>query len=91
MSRLTPLFFLEKKRRVDEFIQNVWGPIFALEFFSDPRIDDIWKEVVQSQDPKDRLQFIVMVGPKLQEKINKIVENAEAFGGVILTLISKFV
>lgn len=69
--RLLEEFFLEKKRRVDEFIQNVWVPIFAREFFSDPRIDDIWKEVVQSQDPEDRLQFIVMVGPKLQKKINQ--------------------
>ncbi|MCU0560261.1 MAG: hypothetical protein MUD16_08720 [Desulfobacterales bacterium] len=68
--RLLQEFFLDRKRRVDEFIQKVWVPVFAREFFSDPRIDDVWQEVVRSQDPKDRLQFIVMAGPRLQEKIN---------------------
>lgn len=64
-------FFLEKRRRVDEFIQEVWVPTFAEEFFSDPNVDVVWEQVVQSQDPNDRLRFITLVGPKLQEKINK--------------------
>jgi len=69
--RLLQEFFLEKRRRVDEFVQEVWVPIFAQEFFGDPRIDAVWKQVVQSQDPNDRLKFITLVGPKLQEKINR--------------------
>ncbi len=69
--RLLEEFFLEKRRKVDEFILEVWVPEFAREFFGDPRVDDVWKKVVQSQDPKDRLQFILLVGPKLQEKINR--------------------
>lgn len=69
--RLLQEFFSEKRRRVDDFIQEVWVPIFAQEFFGDPRVEDMWKQVVQSQDPKDRLKFITLVGPKLQEKINK--------------------
>ena len=69
--RLLEEFFLEKRRRVDGFIQEVWVPIFAQEFFGDPRIDAVWKQVVQSQDPNDRLKFITLVGPKLQEKINR--------------------
>ena len=69
--RLLEKFFLEKRRRVDDFVQEVWVPIFAQEFFGDQRIDAVWKEVVQSQDPKDRLKFITLVGPRLQEKINK--------------------
>jgi len=69
--RLLHEFFLEKRRRVDDFVQETWVPIFAQEFFGDPRVDAVWKQVVQSQDPKDRLKFITLVGPKLQEKINK--------------------
>lgn len=38
---------------------------------NDQRTDEVWKEVVQSKDPKDRLKFITFVGPKLQEKINR--------------------
>ena len=69
--RLLQEFFLEKRRRVDDFVQEAWVPIFAQEFFGDPRVDAVWKQVVQSQDPKDRLKFITLVGPKLQEKINR--------------------
>lgn len=69
--RLLREFFLEKRRRIDDFIQAVWVPAFAQEFFSDPRVDAVWQQVVQSQDPNDRLKFIVLVGPKLQEKINR--------------------
>lgn len=69
--RLLQEFFREKRRRVDDFVQDVWVPVFAQEFFGDPRIDAVWKQVVQSGDPKDRLRFITLVGPKLQEKINR--------------------
>jgi hypothetical protein len=69
--RLLQEFFAEKRRRVDDFIQETWVPVFAREFFGDPRVDAVWQQVVQSQDPKDRLKFITMVGPKLQEKINR--------------------
>jgi hypothetical protein len=69
--RLLQEFFIEKRRRIDEFVQEVWVPIFAQEFFSDSEVDAIWTQVVQSQNPKDRLKFIMLVGPKLQKKINR--------------------
>jgi hypothetical protein len=69
--RLLQEFFIDKRRRVDDFVQEVWIPVFAQEFFGEPRMDAVWQKVVQSQDPKDRLQFIILVGPKLQEKINR--------------------
>jgi hypothetical protein len=68
--RLLSDFFNEKRKRIDEFIQKEWVPVFAREFFGDPRIESVWDEVVRSNDPDDRLKFIVLVGPKLQEKIN---------------------
>ena len=69
--RLLEAFFVEKRRKVDEFIQDVWVPVFAQEFFGDPRVDEVWKQVVKSEDDNDRLKFITLVGPKLQEKINR--------------------
>lgn len=69
--RLLEAFFVEKRKKVDEFIQDEWVPVFAQEFFGDPRVDEVWKQVVKSQDDNDRLKFIIFVGPKLQEKINQ--------------------
>lgn len=70
-NRLLEQFFAEKRRRVDDFVQEVWVPTFATEFFGDQRVDEVWKEVVKSNDPKDRLRFVVLVGPRLQSKINE--------------------
>ena len=69
-TRLVEQFFSDKRRRVDEFIEEVWVPSFASDFFGDPRVDQVWRQVIASQDPQDRLRFIVMVGPRLQSKIN---------------------
>lgn len=70
-NRLLEQYFAEKQRRVDEFIQDVWVPVFATEFFGDPKIEAVWKQVVASTDPQDRLRFITIVGPALQAKINR--------------------
>lgn len=69
--RLLREFFVEKRRKVDEFVQQVWVPTFAKEFFNDPTIDNMWNQVVHSDDPTDRVTFITIVGPKLQAKINR--------------------
>ncbi len=69
--RLVQEFFSAKRKRVDEFLQDVWVPTFSQEFFNDPKIDNVWKQVIQSQDPKDRRKFIAIAGSKLQERINK--------------------
>jgi len=68
--RLLADFFNEKRRRVDDFVQQTWLPLFAKEFFSDPKIQSTWDQVVASKDPEDRSHFLALVGPKLQAKIN---------------------
>jgi len=68
--RLLADFFNEKRRRVDEFIQEEWIPLFAKELFSDPAIANTWDEVVRSQEMGDRVKFILIAGPRLQKKIN---------------------
>lgn len=69
--RAVEKFFAERRLRVDEFIQQTWVPTFAGEFFQEKEIDEVWKQVVASRDPNDRLQFLVVVGPRLQKKINE--------------------
>ncbi len=68
--RLVGQFFTDRRQRVDDFVQQVWVPAFAAEFFNDPVVDRMWKDVVASSDPQDRLKFITIVGPRLQQKIN---------------------
>lgn len=68
--RLLAHFFNEKRRRVDEFIQEEWIPLFAKELFSDSTIADTWDQVVRSQEAGDRVKFILIAGPRLQKKIN---------------------
>ncbi len=69
-NRLVEDFFADKRRRVDEYVEEVWVPTFATEFFQEPLIKKTWDQVVSENNPAERLKFIVFVGPKLQAKIN---------------------
>ncbi len=64
-------FFDQKRKEVDKFIETEWVPIFANEFFSNPTISAAWNTIVEEKDKSQRLQFIVRIGPKLQERINQ--------------------
>lgn len=63
-------FFDQKREQIDEFIQKEWVPTFAEEFFSLPKISNAWDTIVKENNKQDRLKFIVLLGPKLQSKIN---------------------
>ncbi|MDR5884772.1 hypothetical protein [Vreelandella janggokensis] len=64
-------FFDQKRRGVDQFIENEWIPEFANQFFSNQTIADAWDTIVSENDKKQRLLFLVKTGPKLQKKINE--------------------
>jgi hypothetical protein len=64
-------YFEQKRKAVDEFIERTWLPEFASNFFSKPAISEAWNEIVESKDTKDRLDFLVAVGPQLQIVINE--------------------
>ncbi len=72
-SNLTLLhrFFDLKRDEVDKFIEKEWTPIFAKEFFSEPKIQSAWETIVTENNPTDRLKFLIIIGPKLQKKINR--------------------
>jgi hypothetical protein len=63
-------YFDERRSQVDDFIMKEWVPAFASEVFSEPSMEKVWLEIVRSDDKKDRLEFVVRLGPKLQAKIN---------------------
>jgi hypothetical protein len=60
----------EKREKVDKFITEKWTPEFAKNYFQQPTISKVWDEVVKSDNPNDRLKLLMIVGPKLQERIN---------------------
>lgn len=63
-------FFKVKRDEIDQFVQEEWAPLFAKNFFADAAIQRVWAQVVASNDPADRLEFITTLGPKIQRKIN---------------------
>jgi len=63
-------FFDQKRQQVDKFIEEVWTPVFAEEFFKDEKVAKVWDTIVRENNPADRLKFIVLLGPQLQKKIN---------------------
>ena len=64
-------FFDLKRSEIDQFVQEEWVPAFAEEIFSDPKMKNTWDTIVKENNPADRLKFLVITGPKLQERINK--------------------
>ena len=64
-------FFDLKRNEVDKFIEKEWTPIFAKNFFSEPKIQRMWETIVTENNPADRLKFLIITGPKLQKKINR--------------------
>lgn len=61
----------EKRKQVDAFIKDEWTPKFAEAYFKQPNISNVWDQVVASGNKSDRLMLLTLVGPKLQERINK--------------------
>jgi hypothetical protein len=68
---LVDSYFTVRRERVDTYVTDEWVPEFAEHVFSNPQIATVWDKVVRSGNKAERLEFIVTLGPKLQEKINK--------------------
>jgi hypothetical protein len=64
-------YFDQKRVEVDRFIQEVWLPEFANEFFQKPFIADAWNTIVSENNKQQRLTFLMKTGPKLQEAVNQ--------------------
>ena len=69
--RLLHSFFDEKRKQIDIFIEHEWLPVFSDQFFRKPKIAQAWNTIVREQDNKQRTKFMIKVGSKLQQAINK--------------------
>ncbi len=63
-------YFDDKRAQVDRFIDEQWIPVFAEETMNDAFMSNLWSQVAESDDPNDRLQYILRLAPKLQREIN---------------------
>jgi len=63
-------YFDQKRREIDRFIQAEWVPVFAESVFSSPAMKRAWEIIVREEDKKQRLEFLIRIGSKLQRKIN---------------------
>ncbi|WP_076919492.1 hypothetical protein [Pseudoalteromonas sp. SK18] len=63
-------FFDQKRVEIDRFIEQEWLPEFSENFFNKEKTNKVWNEVVKSQDKKDRIKFILIAGPAIQNQIN---------------------
>jgi hypothetical protein len=68
---LLRLFMDEKRAKVDEFLMKEWVPTFAEELFKEEAVKKAWTAICTSGNEEDRLKFLVMLGPKIQERINR--------------------
>jgi len=60
----------EKHDRIDAFIAREWIPEFARAVFASPTVKSEWERIVSNNDKPARLEFIVGLGSRLQQKIN---------------------
>jgi hypothetical protein len=67
---LVTSFFNEKRRQVDEAIQQTWAPLLARNTFEKPNVASAWQNIIESKDVNERLRFIIEVSSALQAKIN---------------------
>ena len=63
-------FFDEKRDKIDNYLNEVWVPEFANQFYSIPAVQDKWNEICSSGDAQEMSKFTIEVGVRIQKKIN---------------------
>lgn len=66
------------------------GKISAITRLSDDEVEDLFPDPAEVKKLAELMAIIKRSGDQ-NDKINKIVGNAEEFGGIILKLLTKFV
>lgn len=67
--RLLGSFFTEKRRRADDFVQQVWAPAFTTNLLAEPAMAAAWEKVSKEGTAEDRREFLRRVGVVTQQKI----------------------
>lgn len=68
-------FFELKRKNVKNYINDIWLPRFAENYFKQNEISSMWDFVVDEASAEDRLQFILITAPELQKQINLQYDN----------------
>ena len=63
-------FFDDKRHEVNRYIDEVWLPKFATQFFEQRSMANAWDIIVRENDKDQRLKYIVTISPKLQKAIS---------------------
>ena len=69
--KLVQTFFNLKRQNVKEYINTVWLPRFAENYFQEEEIANMWQFIVSEGSTEDRLQFILVTAPELQNELNR--------------------
>jgi hypothetical protein len=64
-------YFELKRGEVDRFLMQKWVPQFTRNLLKDETIAAMWQQVAASEDPGDRAEFMLRMGPKIQQQINE--------------------
>jgi|GEM_PF-1848237 len=64
-------FFDEKRDKVDLYLNEVWIPEFSNQLYNIPAVQNEWDRICTSGSGKEKQEFIVGMGIKIQERINK--------------------
>ncbi|MGA8853153.1 MAG: hypothetical protein WB492_03140 [Christiangramia sp.] len=73
--KLVHTFFDLKRENVRTYLNNVWLPRFAEKYFEQEDIKTMWDVIVTEASTEDRLQFIIVTGPELQNELNLQYQN----------------
>jgi len=68
--KLVQTFFNLKRQNVKDYINTVWLPRFAENYFQEEEIASMWQFIVNEGTTEDRLQFILATAPELQNELN---------------------
>lgn len=74
----------------DKTDKKLAGKISSVTRMTDEEVKKLFPNPADVKKLAELMQVVKQAGDR-NEKINKIVNNAEEFGGIILTLLSKFV
>ena len=69
--QLVGVYFDLKRENVRSYLQKVWLPKYAGNFFSEPDIKEMWEFVATTGSEKERLMFLLVTAPELQADIDK--------------------
>ncbi len=63
-------YMAEKRARVNDFIAREWIPEYAKQVFQQESVIEEWNRIAGTSDSSERLEFIIGLSERLQQRIN---------------------